>query len=203
YALPTSFLTLSDMFSNQWPVEVTALTEGDVIWPSTGVAPGQSLFGYQRRRTDHLDVGLWPVPTKKDPTTTLSGALGIAGTDPILVADTTNFLSYGYVQIDQEIIQYQQLVSGPTGLAVISRGVCGTTAANHLAGAVVTHLGLWVKGTRTPAQILAASSVVELPLDVTMHLETYLLACYRRAEQEDQEARALFKAFDTVCKELR
>lgn len=203
YALPASFQTISDGFSNQWPLDIITLTEGDVIWPSTSQATAQSLWGYLRRRTDHLEFGLWPVPNATDPTTTLVGALAASGVDPIPVASTLTFLSFGYVLVDTEIIQYQQLTTGPAGIGTISRGAAGTTAAAHLTGATVTHLGLWLKGTRSPATISAAASVVEVPLDVVSHLNTYLLACCRRSEQEDQEARALFKEFDDAMREIR
>src|SRR3989442_227477 len=180
----------------------------------------QSIWGFCRKRSDHLELGLWPAPAISDVTTTLSTGIGAgvgygragygtggfggpAPLDPIPLTDTTGFLPYGYVQIDQEIIQYQRLTTAPIGVGVVSRGVCGTSIADHATGATVRHLGLWVKGSRNPATIVNSLSVVELPADVTAHLETYLLARCRRSENEHQEARALMKEFDDKCKELR
>jgi hypothetical protein len=124
-------------------------------------------------------------------------------TATIQLAATTNFLSFGYLLIDSEIIQYQRVVTGPTGVSVITRGACGTTAASHNQNAAVQHLGLWVKGTRTPATISSSTSVVELPPDITMHLEGYLLAAFRQAENEYEEARRLMQDFEKAAAGLR
>jgi hypothetical protein len=203
YVLPVGFLTVKSGFSNQWPIDTITMIEEDAIWPSTSLAVSQSLNGYLHKITDHLEFGLWPVPSLSDPTTTLALAINASTTAAIQLASTTSFLSFGYIQIDSEIIQYQRLSTAPVGVSVITRGACGTTAASHLIGATVTHLGLWLKGTRTPATISSSTSVVELPPDITMHLETLLLAAFRTAENEHEEARSLRGDFDKKVKELR
>jgi hypothetical protein len=203
YAVNSQFEKIEDGFVNQWPIDSIMLSEGDTIWPSTGPAPGQPLWGFLHKVSDHLEMAFWPVPNNTDPVTTLTAPLAASGVDPIPVASTLNFLSFGYVQIDQEIIAYQQLTTGPAGIGTISRGVCGTTAAAHLNAASVQHLGIWLKGERSPATLSSSTSVIELPLDVVSHLEDYLLARCRFAEQEDAEGARLMKQFHDYCKEIR
>jgi hypothetical protein len=204
YRVNPKFITVDSGFSNQWPLQTVILMEEDTIWPSTSINEAQALTGYYRRVTDHVEFGLWPVPQKTDPVTTLAAPLGASAGDPIYLTSTAGFLSYGYVQIDNEIIQYQMVLSGsPAGIAIISRAQGGTTQAAHNTGAGVQHLGLWIKGKRAPGKISSSQSVVELPTDIVTHLETYLLACARRSENEHAEARALMKDFNEVCVQLR
>jgi hypothetical protein len=146
-----------------------------------------------------LQFGLFPVPSVSDPSTTLVGSIAAGGVDPIALTSTAQFLAFGYVQIDQEIIQYQRLSTGPVGIQTISRGVCGTTATTHTAGATVQHLGLWLKGPRRPLEIVNSLSVIELPGDVQMILETYLLARVRGSENEYDERDRLMKEFHAAC----
>jgi hypothetical protein len=203
YVLPVGFLTIKAGFSNQWPIDTITMVEEDAIWPSTSLAVSQSLNGYLHKVTDHLEFGLWPVPALADPTTTLALAINASTTAAVQLAATTNFLSFGYIQIDSEIIQYQRVSTAPVGVSVITRGACGTTAEIHSLGATVQHLGLWLKGTRTPAAISASTSVIELPPDITMHLETLLLSAFRQAENEHEEARSLRGDFDKVVANLK
>lgn len=201
YAVPAPFQTMTDAFSNMWRISLRDINAGDVIWPSTPQAASQSLWGYQRKRTDHLEIGLWPVPLTSDPVTILVTALGVSGDPSVNLTGVTGFLPSGFVQIDSEIIQYQQVVG--SSLMVLSRGQCGTTAVTHLAGAAVLSLGLWIRGTRSPMRIIASTSFVELPLDIVGELKTYLLARCRRAENEHEEARALMKEFQEACRGIR
>lgn len=201
YQLNGRFNTITDGFSNQWPLDMIAASEGDVIWPSGGQAVSQSLWGYIRKRTNVLQVGLWPIPALTDPLTTLATPLGTGPVASIDVANATGFLSFSYIQIDNEILQYQ-LVSG-LSLLVVSRGVCGTTPEAHLAGAAVQHLGLWLKGTRSPLKIVNSLSPVELPLDIVSEVKTYVLARVRGMENEYEERSRLMTAFDKKCAELR
>ena len=203
YALDPLFIKVSRAFSNQWAIDHITLAETDVIWPSSSIISEQSLWGYYRKRAERLEFGLYPAPEVSDPSTTLVGAITASSPDPIVLASTANFLSFGYVRIENEIVQHQELRTGPTGIGVISRGVCGTTAASHPDGAAVQHLGLWVKGQRSPARVTGSTSVIELPVDVANLLETYLLARCRRSENEFGEATALLNEFRQECARIR
>lgn len=201
YQLNGRFNTITDGFSNQWPLAMGVVSEGGAIWPLGGQAVGQSLWGYIRTRTNVVQVGLWPIPALTDPLTTLTTPLGTGPVASIDVASATGFLSFSYVQIDNEILQYQ-LVSG-LSLTVVSRGVCGTTPEAHLVGAAVQHLGLWLKGTRSPLKIVNSLSPVELPMDIVSEVKTYVLARVRGMENEFEERARLMKTFDAKCAELR
>lgn len=203
YTLDPKWIRVDGAFSNQWPIDTVTIREIDVIWPNTSLMTSQSLFGYYRHRGSGLEFGLWPVPAVTDPTTTLVGAITATGPDPIVVASTTGWLSFGYIKIENEIIQYQRLATGPDGARTLTRGVCGTTAAAHPDGAVVQHLALWVKGPRTPAAVSSSLSLIELPLDVGMVLEKYLLARCRGADEEYEERTRLMSEFTQNCKEIR
>lgn len=202
YQLDPAFIEITAGFSQQWLLDLTSLTEADTIWPSTSVASGQGLAGYLRKRAERLSVGLWPVPQATDPSTTLTNALGSGSVTTITVGSTANALSFGYAQLDNEIVEYQSVPS-TTQIQTISRGVCGTTAASHLAGATVQFLGLWLKGKRAPATVTASASPVELPIDLQDLLETYLLARYRRQEQEFEQGTSLMKEFDQECARIK
>lgn len=201
YQLNARFNTVTDGFSNQWPLDLIAVAEGDVLWPSTGQAVSQSLWAYIRKRTNTLSIGLWPLPALTDPLTLLVNPLGTGPVNSVDVVSTAGFLSFAYVQIDNEILQYQ-LLNG-NSLEVVTRGVCGTTPESHLAGAAVQHLGLWFKGTRSPLKIVNSLSPVELPLDIISEVKTYVLARVRGMENEFEERDRLMKTFDKKCAELR
>lgn len=199
YLAPQTFVSLEAAYSNKWELDVVSLDETDTIWP-TAPSPlsTQPLAAYVRSIGTVLSVGVWPTPITTDPTTTLTGAITASTPDPILVVSTTGFLSFGYVLIDAEVIQYQ--TSTATGLGTISRGIGGTTAVSHLINAPVRSLGLWIKGKRVPTPIVDSLSPVEVPLGWMSHLETYVLAQCRMEQKRFQEGQALLQAFEAACK---
>lgn len=204
YDVDPHFQALEGGFSLQWPLDIISLTELDTIWPAaapTGQSTSQSLWGYIRRRTNALQFGLWPTPNQTDPVTTITAALGTSPNTTIQLADPTNFLSFGYVLIDQEIIAYQNLAGSV--LSVLSRGVCGTTPAPHLINAACQQLGLWLKGVRTPARVSSALSPVELPQDLVQVVKLYVLAQCRESENEGDRADKLMAQFNRACAEIR
>lgn len=198
YTVDDAFVALSDGFSNLWPIDIITLLEGDTIWPS-GKVQAQSLAGYYHVEADHLEFGLYPAPNLTDPATTLSGNISASAT-AFAVASVTGFLAYGYIKIGSEIMRYESITG--TTLNAVTRGCGGTTAATHTGGDAVQHLGLWLKGKRVPATITSSTSVVELPRDIVMELELYLLARCRRSENEHAEARALLKEFADTCRRI-
>lgn len=203
YTVDPKFISAQAGFSNLWPLGMDVVSETDSIWPNSfGPMNSQPLLGFVRRLADTLEMGLFPVPTASDPATTLSSNLAISGVDPIPLVATTGFLTYGYVQIDSEIIQYQQLNTGPVSIGVISRGVCGTSAAAHTAGAAVQHLGFWIKGKRLPTEIVNSQSCIEVPRPWQSHLETYVLAQVRERQGKGAESQRLMTAFERACRDI-
>lgn len=199
YVIDPRYHRLEAAFANQWPCNTLDLNEADAIWPNSMVTASQSLWAYVRRLSDHLEVGFWPVPALTEPTPTLSGNIGASGSDPILLSSVTNFLSYGYVTIDAEVIRYQKTQTSPAGIAVVTRGEAGTAPAAHASGATVQHCGLWIKGQRSPNQITGSATVVEIPMGWIMHLEGYVLARCRSVQGRGQEAQAAMQGFEQAC----
>lgn len=192
YTLDRLFVQVSDAYADQWPL--TRLDEAPTIYPNAPIQSQPFWYGVHRR-ADALTLFFWPIEGASDPVTTLSVALGSSGDSAVQVVSTTSFLSFGFLQIENEIIQYQQLSTSPIGVSVLTRGVGGTVPATHAAGVPVTHLSLWCKGKRTPQKIVGATSAIELPLPFLHPLELYVLARARRAEQEFGEARSLMQEF--------
>jgi hypothetical protein len=199
YAIDPLFVSMESAFSNQFQLNVVVLEEADTIWPnSQGPMATQPLSAYVRKLGSDLSVGLWPVPPDSDPTTTLVGAITATTPDPITLVSTTDFLTYGYVLIDAEIIQYQSLTA--TTIGVLSRGIGGTTAAIHADGATVTHLGFWIKGRRLPTTVTGSLSPVEVPRGWISHLETYVLGQIRLSQKgRETEGHRLIAHFEKAC----
>ena len=201
YDVDARWTNIEGAFSNQWPLDLQLIDEIDTIWPNTsGVMATQALSAYVRNLGSFLRAGMWPAPSLTDPSTTLVGPLGDTTVTPISITDATNFLSYGYVMIDNELIQYQSLIPGtPPMLSVISRGMGGTTATTHADGATVQHLGFWIKGRRQPTAIANSTSCIEVPRGWISLLETYVLGQARQAQKRFQEGDKLLANFDRGC----
>jgi hypothetical protein len=202
YDVDERWTSMEHAFSNQWPVDVISLDEAATIWPnSQGPISQQPLFAYVRKLGCGLQTGLFPTPMATDPATTLSAAINATGADPIAVTSTFNFLSFGYVRIEDEILAYQELLTSPARIGVITRGVGGTLPVAHAVNAPVQHLGFWMKGRRTPNQIVNSLSPVEIPRGWISHLETYVLGQARCAQKGRQaEGERLLQAFDAACR---
>lgn len=194
YVLDSHFVQVSEAYADGWAL--TRLDEADILYPNQQVTGQPIWFGVNNRSGGQIRLFFWPVETASDPAPTLSLAIGAtSGTDPIQVSSTTGFLNYGYVLIEQELIQYQTLNATMLRLGTISRGAWTTGAVAHAMGVPVTHCSLWCKGKRMPTDITGATSPIELPSAFLHPLELYVLSKARRAEQEFQEASNLMKEF--------
>jgi len=195
YRVSPLFLLMDQAYAKQFKTRLVNQFDSDSIFPGRGTEP-QSNLSYIYRLTDHVEVGFSPVPDFSDPVTTLSG--GITDTDTsITVASVTDFLSYGFVFIEDELVQYQS-ISGTT-LNQCTRGCGGTVAVAHLTGVDVTHCSFWVRGSRSPITITSSTSIVEVPLGWVSLLNTYLLAMCRESENEYQRSSQLLQQFDAAC----
>jgi hypothetical protein len=170
--------------------------EQAVIFPYRIASNRSYLYGVHKR-TDHLEVFLFARPNTIDPSTTLTNTIGASGVDPILVADTTGFMPYGFVRIENELIQYQTLTGG---LAVVSRGVGDTMADGHNAGAAVQHCTFWMKGSRLPKSVTESTDLIELPAAFIPIVQEYVLQQVRVTEQEYQSAGVHGQNFQEMLK---
>lgn len=177
-ALDQKWMQLTSANANQW--QLSRLNEAYTISPSRPSGSQPFWFG-SHKQTDHMEFYVYPTISASDPTSTLSAGISAAVTS-LQVASVTRFLSFGFVQIDNEILQYQTITG--TTLSALLRGCCGTTAATHSLGATVQHLGFWGKGPRMPLEITAATDIVELPLAWQHLVELYVLERCARAQSD-------------------
>ena len=199
YALDARWRSIDWCFVNQY--FCTYHDEPRTIYPAASAASGSQSYTFSTHRlTGQLDVYIYPGSGTTDVTTTLPLAI-TPGTDQITVASTAGFLSYGYVQIEQEIIKYQHVMPGQ--ISAVQRGVAGTTAASHGAGVTVRHLGLWVKGKRAANPVSLSTDFLEVPYDALPLLEMYLLSRYREYEQSRGEAKSLMDEFKEGCDSIK
>jgi hypothetical protein len=198
YALNGSWHEIDDAFQGGFRLMLGP--ESMTLWPKA-IVGGQCQFFTQHRQTDHLEVGLFPVPNTTDPTSTLTPAITAANVTGFPIAANTNFLTYGYVGIDSEIIFYGAL-SGTTGLTVLQRGQCGTTAAAHTAGSTVTHLSGWFKGARMPLEVATGTDVVELPGGFIFALQEYVLAKCSYAQEDQATGKMHMDEFRKECSRI-
>ncbi len=192
------FLQLTSANANQW--QLRRMNEAYTIYPARATGSQPFWFG-QHKQTDHMEFYIYPTISTSDPVTTLSTIGGInASASSLTVASAANFLSFGFVQIDNEIIQYQTIVGGL--LSALLRGCCGTSAATHAQGASVQHLGFWGKGPRMPIDIVTTTDLVELPLAWQYLVELYVLERCARTQQDFQGAAQYGKQFSEQLEEI-
>lgn len=201
YSVDPKWVNVENAYKDAW--RLARVDEQITIWPQqTGTT--KSLWFSTRRVTDHWEITFFPYPTNSDPTETLAATLNLAVTVATLNgAASTNWLPYGFVQIDDEILYYGQRRNDDEVLDPLSRGRCGTSADTHNNGSTVRHLSLWFKGHRLPLAVSTSSSVVEIPPSFVYPLQDYVLARCRNAENEFQESRAKMAEFNSFCETIR
>jgi len=195
YGVDRRWLNVDAVFANQY--RCTFLDEAHVIYPSFLAA--QPLWYGIHHRADQYELSLWPAPNQTDAVVSLPADITPTQTS-ITVSDASDFLSFGWIQIGVELIQYYSLSDNT--IAVVRRGVGGTPAMVHYAGDAVTHCSVWVRGIRTPVAVTQSTDVIEVPIAFLGPLETYLLSRVRDVEQDRAEARDLMKQFDEEVKEI-
>jgi len=204
YSLNEQWHQLDTGFQNSFRLMLAP--EAETLWPKA-VVGGQCAYYVQHKQTDHMEVGLFPVPNTDDPTSTLTPNINSTVTTGFAVANAATFLSFGYVQIDSEIIAYGQLAAPPsgsttTGVMVLRRGQAGTTAAAHTAGATVNHLSAWVYGSRMPNSVTTATDTIELPTGFMFAIQEYVMAKCLYQESNPQEGRLHMDQFNQECQRI-
>src|SRR6266496_68429 len=195
YGVDRRWLNVDAVFVNQY--RCTFLDEAHVIYPSFLAA--QPLWFSIHKRADQYELSLWPAPNQTDASVSLPADVTPTQTS-ITVSDASSFLSFGWIQIGVELIQYYSVSSNT--IAVVRRGCGGTPAMVHYAGDVVRHCSLWVRGPRAPIAVTQSTDLIEVPIAFLGPLETYVLSRVRDAEQDRAEARDLMKQFDESIKEI-
>jgi len=151
YPIPTDTIDLLDHVvrqgtgQNQIDINITRISESTYSTIPTKNAPGRPIQVWIDRQTGNTNSVL---------TTTLSAAAGPSDTT-LSVTDASNLPTQGYIQIDNEIILYQNVGSSLTGnanqLLNCYRGINNTTAVSHALGASVIqtfipNINIWPTG---------------------------------------------------------
>jgi hypothetical protein len=151
-------------------------------------------------------VGLWPQPGSGPPSSTLALPMGINDQFITLVPGGAGlFTCPGLVQVDDEFM----LVSTPdvsnTILQGALRGIGGTVATTHSAGATCTQLIFMFAGNRLAPEFCPGMSyaMLQLPAGWDVPLDTFMLAKYREKEQLAQESQQKMVEFKAMIEDLR
>src|SRR6266850_4273529 len=131
YTLDSKWVSVEALWVNQ--LRCVFLDEIWRIYPSAYV--GQPLTYSMNRRAGALDLSLYGAPNQTDPVTELTVALSEANVAQFTVSDTTDFLSYGWVRIEGELIEYRFLDTDTNVVSVLRRGRAGTRSGTHEIGA--------------------------------------------------------------------
>ena len=193
YDINGQWHAFDEVFLNGWRLGKAA--EGYVLWPQK-VETGQAVVYAFHNTTDHWNLRLFPAPNFSDPVTTLNGAINASVTS-LVVTSAAGFMPYGFLQLENELIQYYNVSTNT--ISGIVRGVGGTTAASHGNGVNVTHASCWVKGARTPNEVVLSTDVVEVPPAFQYPLQLYVLSRCRQSENEFTEAAKLMAEFNSEC----
>lgn len=192
YPLDQRWHSITAAFAYRYPL--LPLPEPSQIYPAT--ATGQPLWYGTHSRRGVLSIYMYPAPNIADPTPTLSGTI-TASALTLTVSSTTNFLSAGgYLQIDNEIMEFSSFNATTGVVTLTNRGSCGTTAASHTSAATVYHLSLWVKGYRTPTPVVAVTDPIEVPEALMAPIYTYVRLLVKQAEQDDQAEQLLDRRYE-------
>jgi hypothetical protein len=212
YALDARWQQISDAWLKALPMQF--VDEALTVFPNYAKGNQGGAWGWHKR-AGVLEVMMWPAPDFTDPLIALSPLYPAMTTTSdainMVTGTPTTFLPYGWVQIENELIEYKKLTATDfilgvtTTLTALRRGASGTTAAAHTPGSGVNvqHCSLWMKGIRTPNLVSQASDVLEVPLPFLNVLEMYLLADCREGENDHAEAKSLRKDADAECLEIR
>lgn len=154
--------------------------------PVPGFSGSLTIF----QATDRLMVEAWPQPDRNGGSTTVSIAM-TSTDDVVFVNGTASFeLGFGLASIGSEIVNYAA-VSG-NHLTGLIRGMCGTIPTAHQPDEVVSELNLMIAGYRVPSTytVGSAASTLYLPPGWDEALTSYLLYRFRKAEQDENGAKA-------------
>lgn len=139
-------------------------------------------------------IHVWPACDTAGAVTNLSS--GISATGPAIpVVSTDGFLAFGFLRVEDELVLYQTVNTGPSTFTNVLRGQGGTVATSHSIGAPVTSCNIFFKCYRLPVPLVTVNDIVELPQNLWPLTELYVLSKVRMAEQNVQEGQLLMKQF--------
>lgn len=197
YTLDSKWVGVEALWVNQ--LRCTFLDEAWRIYPNAYV--GQPLTYSLHRRAGALDISLYGAPNLTDKQTVLMSDLPPGG-NVVHVASTAGFLSFGWLKVEGELIEYRTLDPVMNTVSVLRRGRAGTQAMQHNLHAPVIHCSIWIKGLRSPLNVRSSTDPIEIPEAFHAGLEYYVLSKVREAEQARGEAKSLMQDFIEICKDI-
>ena len=184
YELPARILSVEQLWYDLWPCWRSPAADA---FFTAKIESRSYFFGpYAIHATPRLHV--WPAADRTGATTTLNGAIANDATT-ITLTSATNFRTYGYFSVEDEIILYRTISTNT--VTDILRGQAGTVAAAHSDLAPVTERNIFFRCSRLPVTVTGVNDVIEIPLGLVPLLELYALSKVREAEQDHQTAMML------------
>lgn len=200
YQIPSYILDVRKSWYDLKPLAITS--EGDDIF-TTKVGGPSWWFGLHSTPADNNTWHIWPAPSRTGATTTLTAPVG-ASDASLPIANSTGFMTFGFLTIDNELIRYANLPNpvGAGNVTNILRGQGGTIAAAHNNGATVVENNVMMNVSRLPIRISSATDPVEIPKPLWPLIELYVISKVRATEQNDELAVQLRKEFTQLVEQL-
>jgi hypothetical protein len=199
-AIPGWWLSIKYVWHNGW---LTLAEQQSYTWLQSPVQGIPGIVTLWRNGAQQV-MGTWPQPATAPALTTLSAPMAAGDTVANLVS-AAGFTAPGMCLIDSENMSYSQASVTTNQLTGIVRGYSGTIAGSHLSGASVSQLILRLLGRRMPVMLVPgqSSNVLDLPMGWDAILDDYIMARFKRTEQDEDAAAKLIQQFMTRAKELR
>ena len=135
---------------------------------------------------------LWPTPSSTSEATAINQVGGIsAAVTTITVDDASDLRDTGWVQIEDEKILYY--AKSGNILQQCSRGMGGTTAADHTDDSVVSQIDVHLWYYYQPADLSSGSDTPEIPAPYHDNLVLGALYHSLRSDGRDKEASVIFQ----------
>jgi hypothetical protein len=199
YRISGKWIRFTSGWFDAWPVMFGR--KSDVFLRNTfqGIS---GLFTTEQWTGDTTVFQMWPQPNRTGASARLGGDMTATDTDLFGIASIVppgsliDFLPLGMIQIDNEIMQYSGKPS-ITHLGGLVRGMGGTQPAAHVTFSAITELNIRLSGFRQPNEYVPGDSLktLDVPLGWEEPILDYVLAQYRKAEQDTAQAQQLEKSF--------
>lgn len=154
---------------------------------------------------DTVVVEVFPQPVRTGGQTTTNAATS-ANANQVTTNGLTGFvLPFGLASLSNPATGAYEIVSYTSvgnNLANLIRGLGGTSPQAWPAGTTVTELNVYMSGMRQAQQydIGGAATTVRIPSEWVPLMHTYILARYRRIEQNEEDTKTLMEQFSAGLK---
>jgi hypothetical protein len=195
YTLPGEWKSLNGAWYDGYPVN---LGSSKSVFRHNTLNGLSGMLSYTQV-ADTLVCELYPQPQRTAGLTSLSAAIAAADVTAPTNGSGGFVLPFGLAMFgvppNYEVVSYSGM---GTGLAQLTRGLGGTSGQAWPTNTPVYELNCMFTGFRAPQLYTVGQSAntIRIPADWTPYIHMYLLARYRRIEQNEQECTTLMKDFD-------